>query len=86
MTTTAKTVRITSDTSFPGKHLVLGIQLTGGTAATALYDATSAVAASHVASVTAPNTSPVFFDYPIYVSDLFVDLGASVTEALIYFA
>jgi len=86
MSNTIKVRRITSDTLFNGKHLVAGIQLTGGTAVTALYDDTSAVAASKVANVTSPNTAPIFFDPPIYVSNLYVDLGLAVSEALVYFA
>jgi nitrous oxide reductase accessory protein NosL len=84
MSRTAKVVRLTEDGQvLSGRQLVAGVQVVGGSGATSIYNATSAVAASKVASVTGGTMlsfpEPVLCDVGVYV-----DAAADATEVLVH--
>lgn len=81
---TAKIVRLTADGQvLSGKQLVVGIQVIGGSAATALYDGTGVVAANKLAEV----TGGTFEDFGCPIScpnGAYIDAGVGATEILVH--
>lgn len=86
MSTVARPItNTTGDVTLNGVQIVAGIWLKGGTAATVVYNNTSAVAADKVIEIISTATGVYTeFSTPLRLSHLFLDTGAGITDSVIY--